>query len=387
MEMNNRIGIIGTGKLGLAFGLLCESKGYEVMGMDNRQEYVNSLNDKSFKTTEPLVTEYLQHSTNFQATTNLKQVIEFADLLYIFVATPSMSNGKYSHNAIDEVINSIWKIHSKGSIDLRGKTFVLGSTVMPGYTNSITPRLEAMGSEVAYNPEFIAQGSIINDLIHADMILIGSKNESVIDKLISLYISIMGRGPRFNTMSFTAAEICKISINCFLATKIAFTNMIGEIATNSEVGNEAQTILNAMGDDTRVGKRLITYGFGYGGPCIPRDGRALGIHAEEVGVEARICQTTDTANNLHARYLKNYFIEQNPDKSIPFLFTQLSYKKGVDILTESQQYKLCENLLDEGYSVCIEESPEVVEQLKTRLVGYENKITYSRTETFYEIIL
>ncbi len=380
------IGVIGIGRLGLSFALLCERSGYRVFGYDNREDYVTSLVNKTYHTTEPFIDNYLQASRNFIPDVSLEEVCNECDIIYCFVATPSLDDGSYDHSAIDEVVGDIQELHVKG-LSIQDKVLVIGCTVMPGYTNTIAGRLESSGMKVAYNPEFIAQGSIVDGLKYADMVLVGCTDESVQCSITAIYRTIMMTTPNIRFMSPTAAEITKISINCFLTTKITYANMIGEIAINSGIQEEIGTILKAIGDDSRIGHKYLGYGFGAGGVCLPRDQRALGTYMRSVGLVSLIPDIVDGTNNNHAVYLKNYFIRQNPDINIPFIFTQLSYKKGVDILTESQQYRLCKDLLETGYKVDITESPAVIEQVQQDLIQHKDRITYGGLLTGFNIDL
>jgi len=238
-----------------------------------------------------------------------------------------------------------------------------------------------------YNPEFIAQGDIINGLRTADMVLIGTDSEPAFHALEGIYRTIMTKEPVFNRMSRTAAEITKFSINCFLTMKIAYANMIGEIAINSHIGDEIVPMLVAIGDDQRIGHKFLGYGYGFSGVCLPRDNRALAVHARSIGLLPLIPDAVDGSNNNHAIYLKYWFMKENPDKDTSFLFTQLTYKKGVDILTESAPYQLCKDLLKEGYRVDITESSVVVQQVQKELAQYEDRITYGTVSKGYKITL
>ena len=367
---NKSIGVIGIGKLGLSFALLAEQCGYTVIGSDNRVDHIISLLDKSYSTTEPHITEYLQKAINFTPTLSTETVVQNCDILFCFVPTPSLPDGSYDHSAIEAVVADIQRLHIQG-IDMSDKTLVIGCTTMPGYTQTVTGMLESTGMKVAYNPEFIAQGSIVDGLRNADMVLLGVSEDSTFHSLQAIYRTIMGREPMINRMSPTAAEITKISINCFLTMKIAYANMIGEIVINSHLEPEIPTILAAIGSDSRIGHKYLGYGFGYGGPCLPRDMRALGVYMEDQEIKARIPSAVDHTNDYHSEYLVQYFMQQNPDKSVPFIFPQLSYKKGVDMTVESQQLRLALALQAHGYTVYTTDNIDTpIPQLPVGITGY-----------------
>jgi UDPglucose 6-dehydrogenase len=333
------IGVIGIGKLGLAFALLCAKRGYTVYGADANWDYVTSLRDKTYRTTEPYIEHWLQDCGNFHPMYDNDAVVSRCDIVFLFVPTPSLENGAYDHQYIERAI---------ASADFTGKTIVIGCTTMPGYTQELIDRT---GYNITYNPEFIAQGDIINGLLKADMILIGTHNESSVHALQGIYRTIMDKESVLNAMSPTAAEITKIAINCFLTMKIAYANMIGEITIESGQQEYVGRILDAIGSDSRIGNKYLNYGFGYGGPCLPRDMRALGIHADSVGVVKKIPLAIDIQNIAHANYLLYYYAQKNPDREVPFIFPQLSYKAGVGMTVESQQLRLARELVAAGYKV------------------------------------
>lgn len=376
----NRLGIIGIGRLGLAFALQCERSGYGVIGCDTREDYIRSIEHGGFTTSEPYIEEYLADSKAFMATTDLEATVLYADLLFIFVATPSLPDGSYDHSAIDRIITDLLRLN--GEDTLVGKILVIGCTTMPGYTKTVQERVSHTGMEVIYNPEFIAQGDIINGLKSADMVLIGTTSPLAQEAVKNVYYRIMDKVSVFNVMTPTAAEITKISINCFLTMKIAYANMIGDIVISSGIEDEVKTVLSAIGSDSRIGTKYLGYGFGYGGPCLVRDNKALNIHARTIKTNSNLCGATDFANDTHNIHQIEHYIKKNPDKNVPFVFSQLAYKKGTDILTESQQYRLCKDLLMAGYQVDIRESPSVIEQVKKELEQYSNQITYGTREGY-----
>lgn len=371
------IGVIGTGRLGLSFALLCAQKGFTVTASDKDVNYIARLQNKTHTTSEPFIEIYLKDSENILFTTSNRLVVESSDIIFIFVPTPSLPTGEYNHQYIEEAIESI------SGMDISSKMLIIGCTTMPGYIQNLIDRT---GYDIVYNPEFIAQGDIINGLRNADMILIGAHKEPSVHALTALYRALMNQyNIKVNVMSPTAAELTKISINCFLTTKIAFANMIGEVAINSGVESEVPTILQAIGSDTRIGNKFLRYGFSAGGVCLPRDGKALTAHSRSVGITPLLIDGTEGSRALHNSYLRTYFMNQNPDKNTPFIFNQLSYKKGVDILTESQQYLLCKDLLKEGYSVVINESAPVVDVVMQELSQYADRITFNKEITGYTI--
>lgn len=370
-----RISVIGCGRLGSAFALLAEQAGYGVIGVDKREGYVEELNAKTFRTPEPQIEYLLRRSKNFKATTNIKEAFEWSDLLFVFVPTPSKEDGSYDHQYVEEVVKDL--IGYRGNI--AGKSLIIGCTTMPGYCKELSERLAKYEVDVMYCPSFIAQGSICDNIVNADFVLMGNDGKSSLKTMFELnhlYVDIMKDMPKYKQLSLTASEITKIALNCFLTLKISYANMIGEIAIKSGEGDEIKSILDAIGTDSRIGNKFLNYGFGFSGVCLPRDNKALGIHAEKVGVPPHIPYMTDEFNDLHFDFIKQQFIQANPDKNFPFIFNQLSYKPNVDIITDSQHYRLCKELLEEGYKVNIVESDAVIKQVQPELEKYGDRVVY-----------
>jgi len=368
-----KIGLIGTGRLGICLALLMENAGYDVLVSDIREDYVENLNKKIIQTAEPHVAEHLKEATNFEATTDNKRVIQECDIIFTLVATPSAPDGSYDVSAVWDVVRDFQE-----SPNVAGKTLVVGCTTNPGDCARFQEQLKSYGVSVIYNPEFIAQGSIIKDLTHADMVLIGGDNEEVMDLLSDMYKKIQVVKPKVSCMSTTAAELVKLAVNCYLTTKISYANMVGEVMTMAGLEDEIETVLNAIGNDSRVGTKYLRYGYGFGGPCLPRDNRSFAAYAKKLGLTYNLGETTDKFNWEHAKFLRNYFIKKNKE-SLPFYFSYISYKKGTDILTESQQYILCQDLLDQGYTVYVDDIDSIIKQVQKKLIEwYGDRIKFGK---------
>jgi len=363
------ISVIGIGKLGLCFALTLEKAGYNVLGLDLNSDYVKSINEKKLKSTEPNVETYLRDAKNFRATINLEEIVSHSDILFVVVATPSLSNGRYDHSQIDGLIAKLEKMgHSKSQ-----KHFIVCCTTMPGYCDSIKERLNAINYTVSYNPEFIAQGTILRDQAYPDMILIGEANPEVGQIIENIYIKHTLNEPRICRMTPLEAEITKLSLNCFLTTKIAYANMIGDIVHKS--GGRPDIVLSAIGADSRIGNKYLRYGYGYGGPCFPRDNRALAMYAEDINLPAKISKATDESNALHLLYQVETFKQQHHiHESI--LFDTVTYKPESTLLVESQQLKFAVAIAKEGYNVIIREHSSVITEIKNEygdLFSYEER--------------
>lgn len=350
--------VIGIGKLGLCFALTIERKGYNVVGVDLKEEYIAMVNDKTFVSQEPDVENYLTQSNNLVATIDIKRGLKHSDILFLFVATPSLSNGRYDHSQVDRVVKQLVQYASPS----QSKHLIICCTTMPGYCDTIQDRLQPFGYTVSYNPEFIAQGSVMYNLVYPDILLIGEANKFIGHEIENIYLSIVQNNPSIHRMNRKEAEITKIALNCFITTKIAYANMVGDISRSA--GGKPDIILKAIGSDSRIGNKYLKYGYGFGGPCFPRDNQAFALFAGDLNIDAVISKASDSGNRLHLKYQIEEFIKNN-DKSKQIIFSGLAYKPGSTIITESQKLALAVELAMAGYHVLIDDDQEVVKQIKS----------------------
>ena len=307
------ISVIGIGKLGLCFSLVLEKAGYNVKGCDIKEDYVKSINDKIFKTIEPNVEKYLKESKNFVATNNLKETIDFSNIIFITVKTTSLMNGEYDCSQVDNVINNIMELGSSKNI----KQIIISCNVSPGYSDEAQKKLENYNYIVHYNPEWIAQGSIIYDQEFPDLVVIGENDKESGDIIKDIYEKICLNNPSFHRMDRLSAEITKISLNCSLISKISMANEIGDLAIKS--GVDPNKILNAIGSDSRIGSKYFKYGFGYGGVCFPRDSRAFIKYSNDLGIKSSMVIAAEEVNKNHLQFqLDEFFKNNSKNKMVVF---------------------------------------------------------------------
>lgn len=378
-----KIGIIGSGSLGLSFGLLCEKYGHDVIFSDLNEDYINNVNNRVCLTNEPFVQQMLFECKNITGTTNNLEVIEYSDVIFTFVNTPPTIDGNNDTSNLFDVVDDFLKAFNN-DITIYGKKFIVGSSTNPGDCDKIQQILEPYVVEVAYSPKFISKGEIVKGLRESDIVLIGSKYPSVSEVLLSILKTIQVSPIRSYTMSLLASEITKIAINSYLATKVSFANMIGEVLIKSGLSDEIDIVLSAIGGNSFIGGKYLKYGFGYGGPYLPKDSRFMGNIVEEVTGDCSILKTVDDANKKHALFLKNFFISKNPNKNVPFILDSLSYKKGTDDLEESQKYQLCIDLLSEGYHVYVFEDNLLFKKLNYISEQYGNRLKFFKKTDFVD---
>lgn len=354
-----KVAVIGIGRLGLCFALNLEHVGYSVYGIDLNKDYLAQIREKTLKSNEPELEWYLERTKNLEVGASFEEILtEKIRYIFVLVATPSLPDGGFDHSQVDRVAETLAAL----PVDGIRRHLVLGATTMPGYCDSLAKRLAPYNYSVSYNPEFIAQGSIIRDQQNPDQILIGEGDAEATEKLREIYGRMCKSAPAIHVMERKSAEICKLATNCFLTMKISFANGIGDLAAAS--GAEADKILAAIGADSRIGSKYLRYGFGYGGPCFPRDNRALAKYGEDQGLHLYLSEATDKVNETHLAFQYHRLMQTEGEIE----FEYVTYKKDTDILEESQQLKLALELARSGKKVRVK-NHEMVSQKLRELYG------------------
>jgi len=352
---NSRASVIGIGRLGLCFSLTLENGGYSVVGCDVRTDYVNSINDQTFFSHEPGVNERLSIVKNLEATTDMKQAVAFSDVIFVTVASYSEPDGRYDVSQVESVVDQLIDMGTQNA----KKHLVICTNVNPGYSDTVYERLKKYNWNVSFNPEIIAQGTILINQAIPDCVYIGSDSEEIANEIVQIYNNICENSPSIHVMDRLSAELTKLSLNCYLTTKISFANMVGDLAT--KIGANPEKVLNAVGSDSRINNKFFKYGFGWGGPCFPRDTRSFIRLAENNDIPADICMASNSINRAHLFFQVQQFLSTGRKE---YTTNSVTYKKGTTILEESQQLEFAYALAKNGIKVTINESDAVTRQLK-----------------------
>ena len=356
--MENNITICGVGKLGLGLALLIENAGYNVLGIDINEEYINHLNNKTFKTKEPDYEKLLENSKNFKASIDLNKGLIHSNIIFIIVQTPNSGGDKFYDHSI--VSNLLQKINEKR---VENKHIIIGCTLMPKYIDEVGTFLisDCKNTTLSYNPEFIAQGDIIKGFLYPDMILIGTNNLKVSEKLREIYDKIVKIQPTYCILSPLEAEITKISINGFITTKLSFANMISDVCDS--VGANKTKVLDSIGSDSRIGKKYFKPGYSFGGPCFPRDTRALALLLKQNKIDNDLLLATSKYNEFHSIFLTQKLLTEN---NMEYLIEDICYKENskIPIIEESAKLKIAKRLVEAGKKVIIKDELQLINEVK-----------------------
>lgn len=353
------ISVIGVGKLGIGFALLLEKNGFNVCGMDNNYNYVNELQNKTFNSYEPYYNELLQNSKNILFTNDLKKTLDFSNNIFIMVQTPNGGGNKfYDHSILSNLLFNI------NQYKPNNKNIFIQCTVMPTYIENIAKNIlkDCQNCTINYNPEFVAQGSIIQDFKNPDIILVGTDNIEKIQPIItSVYNSFLENKPFFSFMKPTEAEVTKISLNSYITMKITFANQISDLCENLNI--ESVNILDTMGKDKRIGNEYFKAGDSYGGPCFPRDTLAMKQLLDNYDICSNILNSISEYNHLHTLYQVQTLLKENKDE---YVIENVCYKKNskIPIIEESANMKKALLLLKKNKTVVIKDNLHIINEVK-----------------------
>ncbi len=366
------ISVIGLGKLGLCTASYFASKGHHVIGVEKNANFVSQLQARQCPIQETGLENLLEKSwSNLEVTMDQHDGVMRSDVSLIIVPTPSRPDGKFSNEYIERVLRDIGPIIKKKN---RFHIVDVVSTVMPGSCDNIfKPLLEQLigqecgkGFGLVYNPEFIALGSVITNFARPDMVLIGASDEKSGLIVRELYERSCENEPHMAVMTLLNAEITKLSLNCFVTSKISFANELSNICERIP-GADVDQITDALGADTRIGRKYLTGGLGFGGTCFPRDNLAFQAFTKEIGYHANLSRATVTVNHSVVEKLYEYIMSNVPRGGKVALFG-LAYKQDTHIIEESQSITLSTMLIKSGFKVNVHD-PQALEEAKS-VLGY-----------------
>tara|TARA_Y100000590_G_scaffold457372_1_gene609865 strand:- start:39 stop:1343 length:1305 start_codon:yes stop_codon:yes gene_type:complete len=364
-----KLAIIGTGYVGLVTGLCFAEFGFDTVCVDKNLNRLEGL--KKFKSpfSEPglddLLLKHLKVTKQFSLSENIGESVKNADVVFITVGTPSKRLEK------DADLTSVYQVAKEISENISTyKVIVTKSTVPVGTTRKIkeiiSKKILIEKFDVVSNPEFLREGSAINDFMRPDRIVIGIENKKAEEVMKEVYRPLYFQGIPIISTSIETSEIIKYASNSFLATKIAFIN---EVADLCEVtGADIQDVTKAMGIDKRIGSKFLNAGPGYGGSCFPKDVKAFSLTAKKNDIRLSIIDAVDSSNESRpkkiAMKIKKRF--KNDIKELSLGILGLSFKPNTDDIRDSTSLIIADELLKSGAKIkCFD--PKAMNNAKNQL--------------------
>ena len=350
-----KISVLGLGYVGTVSAGCLAASGHTVWGVDVNVDKVASINSGTAPIVEPNISDFIAKALTqglLKATVSSEEGILNTDVSFICVGTPSHANGSLDLTYLKRVCEDIGAaLQNKKS----AHTIVFRSTTLPGTTEEVAiPILEkhsgktvGNGFHVCYNPEFLREGTSVNDYYHPPKIVIGERNGGEGDVIEEIYAGI--KAPTIRT-SIRAAEMVKYSDNAFHALKVAYANEIGSMCKS--FGIDSHVVMDIFCQDTKLNlsKVYLKPGFAFGGSCLPKDLRALSYQAKRADVEVPILNAILQSNAVHIKGVIQRIVALGK-KRVGFL--GMTFKPDTDDLRESPLVEVIETLLGKGFHVKI----------------------------------
>lgn len=375
-----KIAIIGLGFVGLSFASVLGHKSIPTIGIDSDTKKISKIQSRKPPFFEPKLEQIMNSALkkSLKVSSDINLAIRNSDLIFVTVGTPQSKTGfidlKMLKSAIKQIGNALKNTKNKPII-------IIKSTVIPGTTeNIVKPILEKnshkssdKGFSVLTNPEFLREGSAIDDTLKPHVIIIGGNDNSAINKLKKFYHQLYGTQIKTITTNHQTAEMIKYANNSFLATKISFINQIANIC-QSVPGTNVDDVATAIGLDPRIGNLFLKAGPGYGGSCLPKDLQTMIAFSSKVGSNPLFLKAVQQTNSLQVKNIMNLihdYLGNIKRKKITIL--GLAFKENSDDIRESISMKLIELLLQKNAIITVYD-PMAMENTKKI---FKNKINYS----------
>jgi UDPglucose 6-dehydrogenase len=369
-----KICVLGTGYVGLVAGTCFAENGNDVICVDLNKEKIERLNRGELPIYEPGLNDLVARNTKegrLKFTTDSAQSIRNSDIVFIAVGTPSSTDGSAD-------LELFMKAGETIADNLNNYKIVVNKSTVPVGTAAKIEKLiksrTSQAFDVVSNPEFLKEGTAIDDFLRPDRVVIGTSKESVYKTMAQLYAPFVRQGNPILWMSNVSAELTKYAANSFLATKISFIN---EIANLCElVGADIEEVRKGITTDIRIGKHFLYAGAGYGGSCFPKDVKALIKTGKDHGMKMQIVGSAEDVNDAQKELLYRK-VERHFDgglKGKTFAVWGLSFKPNTDDMREAPSLVLIEKLVAAGAKVQVYD-PVAMHEAQKLLPG--NNITYS----------
>tara|TARA_B100002052_G_scaffold43020_1_gene35445 strand:- start:50516 stop:51829 length:1314 start_codon:yes stop_codon:yes gene_type:complete len=372
-----KIGVIGSGYVGLVAAACFAEMGNSVKCIDNNKKKISNLKKGIIPIYEPGLASLVKENQNRKSldfSTNIKDALFDIDIVFIAVGTPMGEDGSADLQFVLQVAKEIGENIANDIIVVNKSTVPIGTAEK--VRNTIQNKLDQRNSKIVFdvvsNPEFLKEGAAINDFMHPDRVVVGACNEDSISLLRNLYSPFTVSNDRFIAMDIKSAEMTKYAANAMLATKVSFINEIANIC--EKVGADVNQVRKGIGSDKRIGYKFIYPGCGYGGSCFPKDVRALINISNSVGYNSLLINAVETVNNNQKEILFSKLTDCMPNlKNKKIAIWGLAFKPETDDMREAPSINLIRSINDAGGKVNAYD-PKAINEAKFYLKGMN--VTY-----------
>ncbi len=351
-----KIVIVGTGYVGLVSGTCFSEMGVDVTCVDVDRKKIDKLRQGIIPIYEPGLEELVSKNVNagrLHFTTDLREILDEVEVVFSAVGTPPDEDGSADLKYVLEVARSVGQNMKKYLVIVTKSTVPVGTALK--VKNAIQEELDRRGVniefDVASNPEFLKEGAAVHDFMSPDRVVVGVANERAKEIMSRLYKPFMLSGDRMIFTDIPSAEMIKYAANSMLATRISFMNDMANVC--ELVGADINMVRKGIGTDSRIGKKFLYAGCGYGGSCFPKDVKALIKTAEQNGYEMQVLKAVENVNEKQKSILFDKFMKHfnGKVKGKTVAIWGLAFKPETDDMREAPALVLIDLLLNAGVSV------------------------------------
>lgn len=346
-----RITIVGTGYVGLVTGVCLADTGNQVIGLDIDQEKVAHLNRGECPIFEPGLLDLLQTTIaagRFRATTNLPEAVRHGEVIFICIGTPPREDGSADLSAIEACIKAIAQHVAHKTILVMKSTVPVGTCAR---TETLVASIAKHPIVVLSNPEFLKEGSAVDDFLRPDRVVVGSEDPQAAEMLRELYLPFVRNQHPILIVRRAASEMIKYAANCYLSTRISFINQVANVC--EAMGIDINEVRAGIGLDARIGSHFMYPGIGYGGSCFPKDVQALYHVAKGVGIEADLLDAVHAVNErqkgLLVERIRSHFKGNLAGRA--FAVWGVAFKAKTDDIREAPALRIIQSLLNAGATI------------------------------------
>jgi UDPglucose 6-dehydrogenase len=346
-----RITVIGTGYVGLVSGTCFADSGNDVTCVDIDAEKVQSLRDGNVPIYEPGLNRVFDRAIREKRlvfTTNLREAFETAEIIFLCLPTPPGANGQADLSFVLNVADELGDLFNEHP---GYRIIVNKSTVPVGTADKVREKIASKTDEefdVVSNPEFLREGAAVEDFMKPERVVVGTSSKKAADLMTTLYEPFVRSGNPIIIMDERSSELTKYAANAMLATKITFMNEIANICES--VGADVDNVRRGIGTDSRIGKRFLFAGIGYGGSCFPKDVQAIHHTAGEHGYDFKILDSVMKVNEGQkvsiVKKMKDYYGDSLKNKTVGIW--GLSFKPETDDVREAPSLYITQELAKLG---------------------------------------
>ena len=373
-----KIGIIGSGYVGLVAAACFSEMGNEVTCIDVDTKKIDNLKKGKVPIYEPGLSQLVIDNQNKKTlffSNDIKLALENTAVVFIAVGTPMGDDGSADMQYVLNVASSIGKNISDHIVIVNKSTVPIGTAekVKEVIQKELDRRSSSISFDVVSNPEFLKEGVAISDFMHPDRVVVGASNEESMNLMRTLYSPFTLSSDRFIAMDIRSAEMTKYAANAMLATKISFINEMANICEH--VGADINQVRIGIGSDQRIGYKFIYPGCGYGGSCFPKDVQALINISNNFGYSPELITSVEKVNDNQKNILfsKLYKYFNKNLSSLKIAVWGLSFKPGTDDMRQAPSINLIRSIIESGASVNAYD-PKAIDQAKFYLKGL--KVNY-----------